>query len=248
MPDGVLPEPGGLPVDPDLRQRQLKLAGELGGVVGRLKLVMYFFEQILRDARIQMYNPPATHVTLLLSRRPRPGLDFGRAGKDNVIQLDRAYDPRQLLDLPVEARALGEFALDCWEWALPRLEGETDFPGDFLREKIEQFRVQGYALSNTLKPVGIAGSKAKARIHGTVSCARTVLRLEVAYQGKVLFEREIWDTPEQAFNIAYSKREVAVVDGALKVNGARQVHDHFLLPEAVFPLETLPADFLKTLI
>ena len=224
-------------------QRQLAYIRSISKVISRMNAPMIFFEYALQSSKIVMSAPPTTHVTLLLSRDPRPGLDYEDIGKVKNIQIDLEFDPAKLLDIPQTNKTLGEFALGCWEQAIQRLEAETDFPADFIREQMEMFRAQGYVLDNTLKPVTIVGTKAKARIHGEVGCARTVLKVEVAYRKKVLFERVIWDTPEQAFNIAYSKRECVVEGGQFKVRAARMG----LLPEASFPLETLPEEFLKTI-
>lgn len=64
------------------------------------------------------------------------------------------------------------------------------------------------------------------------------LRVEVAHRGDVLSERQIWVRPEPAFNVAHVDREILVEDGKLALN---------LVPEARFPLDGLPPNFLNTL-
>ncbi|MES2541941.1 MAG: hypothetical protein V4583_15375, partial [Pseudomonadota bacterium] len=98
-------------------------------------------------------------------------------------------------------------------------------------------------VGGTLKPQPITGSKAKARIHGKVSGARTELWVEVTHRKDVLFERKIWDTPAYAFNVAYYKRATVIEDGHFIIRAAPLN----LVPEARFPLDCLPQEFLKTL-
>lgn len=186
-----------------------------------------------------MHRPVTTAVWLVLTRKPSHSLQLAKGN----LQLDRPFDPLALLELPTDAEALGEFALGCWDWTLGRLETETDIPATFVRERMERFRAQGYAQANTLRPQRIVGSRAKARIHGVVTCARTVLRVEVSHRKEPLFERMIWDVPDLAFGIAYTPREIAVEDSQLKVREASLG----LLPEAAFPLDSLPSAFLRTL-
>ncbi|WP_208354464.1 hypothetical protein [Pseudaestuariivita rosea] len=209
-------------------------------VIDRMKILLIFFDYALREAKIEMKDPAVTTVWIGLSRNPKSELNVSK--KNLGIDLD--CDPADLTDIPKTAEALGEFALECWEKAIERLEVETDFPAAFVREQMDKFRAQGYAMGNSLKPAKIKGSKATARIHGKISCARTELFVEVSYRKHVLFERKIWDTPEQAFNIAYTRRDFVVEDGCFKVREAVLG----LLPEAVFPLDSLPDDFALTLV
>ncbi|MCB2130829.1 MAG: hypothetical protein KDE03_17625 [Rhodobacteraceae bacterium] len=241
--NGVLEVPCGLPEEPGARQKQLDLSWRLSRVIDRLKISWVVFEYALRAAKIEMKDPRTTTVWLTLSRFPNPDLISSKGN----LNIDRPYDPLKLLDIPLTAEAYGEFVLECWDWAIERLENETDFPADFIREQMAKFRAQGYAMGNTLKQVSIVGSKAKARIHGEISCVRTVLKVEVSYRGEILFERVIWDVPDQAFNTAYEQRKVIVENGQFKVLGARWFRDHFMLPEAAFPLDSLPEAFRKTL-
>lgn len=222
-------------------------ARTISKILDPMKIVSIFLSQELRQARIEMNTPPTIHVGIRLTRIPDPKLNHRTFGTTNSLWIDRPFDPDEFLNIQKTPEAMGEFVLGCWEWAMPRLEAETDFPGAFLREQIEKFRAQGYAMGSTLKPAAIKGSKARARVHGSVSCTRTILKVEVTYRKKRLFERVIWDVPEQAFNIAYSKREFAVEDGQFKVRGARPIGNQFLLPEVAFDLEGLLEDFLRTL-
>jgi hypothetical protein len=198
-----------------------------------------FLYYVLRDAKFTMQKPHVRRVYVTIARDPVPNLEVTR----HFVNSYRQLDPMLLLDIPNGPAALGEFAIECWESAFPRLEQETDFPVAVIRSHFDKFRKQGYAVGGTLKPQLIGGSKAKARIHGKVSGARTELWVEVTHRGDILFERKIWDTPDYAFNVAYYQRDSVVEDGHLIIRAAPLN----LVPEARFPLDSLPAEFLKTL-
>jgi hypothetical protein len=193
----------------------------------------------ISEAKITMHQPPVRKVFVTLARDPVEKLEITR----HFANFTRQLDPMQLLDIPEDSAALGEFSIGCWEAAFPTLEKETDLPVSFIRSQFEPFRQRGYAVGGTLKPQAIAGSKAKARIHGKVSGARTELKVEISIKGQVLFERLIWDTPQQAINVAYYPRDIVVEDGHLVVRAAALN----LVPEARFPLDSLPQEFQKTL-
>lgn len=238
---------GGLPHAERLssgKQGEAELAyiQSISGVVDRLKLLWIYFAYVIGDEKILMHKPVTEAVWLTLSRCPNESV----VRRKNTLHIGLKYDPADLLKLSQTSEGLGEFALTCWEAVLPRLETETDFPVKLMRTKIAQFRADNYTLTNTLKPVSIAGSKAKARIHGEVGCAQTRLMVEVSYRKKPLFERVIWETADQAFNIAYEKRDCVVEDGQFKVRVALPVMVKFLLPEAAFALDELPDAFLET--
>lgn len=231
-------------LDDPLATAQQKMWGQdhamrISQVKSRLKPLEIFLHYALRDSKITMQKPPVRKAYVTLSRDPVPDLAITR----HFVNFIRQYDPMQLLDIPHDAASYGEFAIECWEAALPKLEAETDFPTAFIRSQFDRFRKQGYAVGGTLKPQAIAGSKAKARIHGKVSGARTELWVEVTHRKDILFERKIWDTPDNAFNVAYYKRDTVIEDGHLIIRAAPLN----LVPEARFPLDSLPEEFLKTL-
>jgi hypothetical protein len=214
-------------------------ASRISQVKSRLSPLEIFLHYALRDAKITMQKPAVRKAYVTLARDPVPDLAITR----HFVNFTRQYDPMQLLDIPHDAASYGEFAIECWEAALPKLEAETDFPTAFIRPQFDRFRKQGYAVGGTLKPQPIIGSKAKARIHGKVSGARTELWVEVTHRKDILFERKIWDTPDYAFNVAYYQRDTVVQDGHLIIRPAPLN----LVPEARFPLDDLPEEFRKTL-
>jgi hypothetical protein len=226
-------------VKADVLQRSRGLAMRISGVTVQLRPLQIALRYALRSAKITMQKPPVRKVYVTLSRDPAPKLEATR----HFVKCGRQLDPMLLLDIPDDPAALGEFAIECWESAFPVLEQETDFPVAFIRSQFDKFRKQGYAVGGTLKPRLIGGSKAKARIHGKVSGARTELWVEVTHRGEILFERKIWDTPQYAFDVAYYQRDVVIQDGHLIIRAAPLN----LVPEARFPLDSLPAEFLKTL-
>lgn len=219
--------------------------GSISKVVSASSALMIFLESALRISKIEMLAPPTSDVWLTLTRQPRHKFEYSKRHK--LIQIDREYDPNLLLNIPYDTRSLGEFSIGCWEWALPYLALETDFPVNFVQQQLDRFRKEDYSIRNQMGESKISGSKAKARIYGSVSCAQTILNVAVSFRGEILFEREIWHNPQPAFTIAYTKREFAVENGCFKVLGARKVLDKYLLPEASFPLDGLPDSFLRTL-
>lgn len=219
--------------------RSKDLARRISEVRSKLHPLQAHLHYAMQSAKITMKTPPVRKAYVTLCRDRAAEMETTR----HFVAYRRQLDPMLLLDIPHDPAALGEFAIECWEAAFPAFERETDFPVDFVRSQFARFRKQGYAVGGTLKPQPITGSKAKARIHGKVSGARTQLWVEVAHRGVILFERQIWDTPEQAFNTAYMGRKIVVEDGHLIVRAATLN----LVPEARFPLDTLPAEFLKTL-
>lgn len=244
--DGGVPTMEDMPEDPAERRHVIATARAISKLLDRMKLAGIYLEYKLQEARIVMQDPPAERLSLVLTRCPEPdwSVSYGTLG------LDREFDPVKLLDLPHDAEVLGEFAIECWDWAIRRLEPETDIPAEFLRAQLEAFRRDRYTLSNQLNPVPIAGSKCKARVFGDITCASSVIKVEVAYRKKPLFERVIWDVPEQGFNVAYEKRDCVVEDGFFKVRpaGTAIVPGLGFTPEVCFPLDSLPEAFLETLI
>ncbi|MCB2130753.1 MAG: hypothetical protein KDE03_17235 [Rhodobacteraceae bacterium] len=242
-PEGITPDPNWTP--PPLPPGRIapNYFGAISGVVSSMNMLQIHFAYGLRALKLQMSDPPACEVLVQLTRQARPEPFFERG----FLFVDREYDPVKLLDMPYDAKVRGEFSIDCWEWGADQLERTTDFPADFVRKSIALFRHNNYAVEGVLGEQKIVGSKAKARIHGSVSATRTILRVKVTHRGQELFERVIWDVPEQAFNGAYERRTIVVEDGQFKVLGARWFRDHFMLPEAAFPLDSLPEAFRKTL-
>jgi hypothetical protein len=186
-----------------------------------------------------MRKPPVRKVYVTVARNLVPPLEVTR----HFVSSCRQLDPLLLLEIPNDPAALGEFAIECWEAAFPVLEQETDFPVALIRSQFDRFRKQGYAVAGTQKQQLIDGSKAKARIHGKVSGARTELWVEVIHRGDILFARKFWDTPHYAFNVAYCKRDIVIQDGYLIIRAAPLN----LVPETRFPLDSLPEEFLTTL-
>jgi hypothetical protein len=239
-PRGVMPNPYGIPDDPVEREYQLDLAAKLSEVIGSMKLSMIFLSYALQAAKIEMRTPQVRTIWLNLSLQAEQTVNVSKGN----LSIYREFDPIKLLEIPYDAESYGEFTINCWEWAANRLEAETDFPAEFVRDQMKKFRTKGYGITNTLKPQIIAGSKAKARIHGFVSCTQTVTKVEVSFRGQPLFERTIWDAPVQGFSVAYNRCEAIVEDGQFKVRGAAVD----LMPEASFLLDSLPEQFLKTLV
>ncbi len=223
----------------EIKTRSADMARRISEVKAKLRPLEAHLYYALLAAKITMQRPPVRKVYVMIARDVQEGLEMTR----HFTCYRRQLDPMFLLDIDHDPAALGEFSVRCWEGAFPTLERETDFPVDFVRSQFAAFRQQGYAVGGTLKPQSIGGSKAKARIHGKVSGTRAQLWVEVAHRGDILFERQIWDTPEQAFNTAYMGREILVEDGQLIIR-ATPLN---LVPEARFPLDSLPTEFLKTL-
>lgn len=236
---GLLPDTDDPSIGSEERIRNRDLAWRISIPTSSLQLVGAFFFYQLQKAKLQMLNPRASKALVYLSRRPEPDVRFVRG--DLYVEVDK--DPLVLLNLQNDAAEMGEFALECWEMAFPALSAQTDFPVEYVRGLMDRFREQNYAQGNTLKPQRILGSRAMARIHGVVSCARTVLKVEVSIDGEKLFERTIWDVPKQLFNVAYMERKIKVESGRLIVCPAALD----LAPETSFTLESLPEEFLKTL-
>jgi hypothetical protein len=237
--DSVLPDIYTLGDDPIAREDRRQLAQKLNAAIIRLRMVSVFFRHALAAAKIEMKHPPVNEVQLFLSK----GSLRDRSTYRKILIIFRNFDPLELLEIPYDAKSYGEFAIECWEWATKQLEAETDFPAQFVRDMLQRFRRNDYAVKSTLKPQKIVGSKAKARIHGVISCVHTVLKMEVSYRGKPLFERTIWESPAAEWVVAYQARSVLIEDGRLKVRGTPLDP----MPEASFALDTLPEEFLKTL-
>lgn len=236
---GLLPDPDDLTVGSEERTRNRDLARRITKPIMSMQIVGAFFHYLLKKDKLQMFRPKASEIFVYLSRCPEVDIKVNRGALFVEIQ----EDPLVLLGLPNHSAIMGEFALSCWEKAIPKLIDETDFPAEIFREYMEKFRSQNYSLRNTLKRQRILGSTAWARIHGTVSCARTIVSIEVTNRGQHLFEKVIWDVPEQLFNVAYTQRDILVEGQALKV-GAAGLN---FAPEVLFPLDSLPSEFLKTL-
>jgi hypothetical protein len=236
---GLLPNPEDTTIGSEERIRNKDLAWRISTQASKLQLVGAFFFYQLKKVDMIMARPPASRVLLYLSREPEPGV---RVTKGTLL-VAIAADPMKLLELSNDAAEMGEFALSCWERSFTILSAETDFPVLDIRPLMDAFRQQGYTQDNTLPLQPIGGSRAKARLHGKVSCARTLVWLEVRDGNRILFERLIWDAPQQIFNLAYMKREIEVDQHKLIVRAGPLN----LAPEVSLPLDSLPRDFLKTL-
>lgn len=239
-PVGVIPEPYGIPTDPVDRKYQAEIAPKLNAAINYLRTASIFFDDALAEASIEMKKPPTREICIVLSRNDE--LDWPK--RKGRLMLVRALDPLALLDIPYDAQAYGEFFIDCLEWMAQRLEIETDFPSLRMQEWIVRFRENGYAVDRSLKPQGVDGSKAKARIFGTMSCVSTALKVEISYRGKILFERTVWQESAPAWAVAFRPRNILVEDGRLKVRGIMRSDP---VPEVSFSLDSLPEEFLETL-
>lgn len=238
--ESALPDVYTLGNDEVAREDRRQLAQKLNTEIIRLRTLSVLFRYALAAAKIEMKNPPVNKIQLFLTK----GSARDRYTDKKILIMFRDFDPMRLLEIPYDAKSYGEFAIECWEWATTQLEADTDFPAQFVRDTLERFRRNEYAVKSTLKPQKIEGSKAKARIHGTISSVHTVLKMEVSHRGKPLFERTIWETQWSALVVAYQARRVLIEDGYLKVRGSPLDP----MSEASFPLNTLPEEFLKTLV
>lgn len=238
--DSVLPDVYTLGNDEVAREDRRQLAQKLNSEIIRLRTLSVFFRYALAAAKIEMKNPPVNRIQLFLTK----GSVRDRYTDKKILIMFRDFDPMRLLEIPYDAKSYGEFAIECWEWATTQLEADTDFPAPFVRDMLQRFRRNGYGVSSTLKPQKIDGSKAKARIHGTISSVHTILKMEVSHRGKPLFERTIWESPAAEWVVAYQARKVLIEDGHLKVRGSPLDP----MPKVSFPLDSLPEEFLKTLV
>lgn len=239
-PVGVIPEPYGIPSDPAERKYQAEIAPKLNEAINYLRTASIFFEDVLAEASVEMKKPPTREIYIVLSRND--DLDWPK--RKGRLTLVRALDPLALLNIPYDAQAYGEFFIDSLEWMAQRLEFETDFPSFQMQAWIERFRKDRYAVGRSLKAQGVGGSKARARIFGTISCVDTVLKVEISYRGETLFERTFWQESAPAWAVAFRPRNVLVEDGRLKIRGMMSSDP---VPEASFSLDSLPDEFLGTL-
>jgi len=157
---------------------------------------------------------------------------------------DYMWDPEDIIDFPIDAKALGEKAIEIVEDFLhmakfPYKPQFIDgFPFDIFEEAIEEFRREGYALRWRDKQASIIRTTLKADFIVKCSGEETTVKLAILYRKKELFRRHI-NTFRGGMISQANGHYVQLMQSGLSISNALNGH-----PVQIIPFTDLPDEVL----
>lgn len=145
----------------------------------------------LRAAKIVTTDPRIAELHIHLTNKPRDVPTYYRHGERWDLNVDIDCPAAELLAVPVENDALGEFFISVIKRGLDRASDYPELPRDLIMAGCEQFRKAGFAYPYVIGEDMIAGTKVKGCLTAKASCVLTARFLTVSYRGKQLFKTEL---------------------------------------------------------
>lgn len=155
---------------------------------------------------------------------------------------DFMWDPEDILNFTIDAKTLGEKAIEIVEDFLhmakiPYKPQFIDgFPFDIFEEAIEEFRRDGYALCWRDNQAGIIGTTLKADFIVKCSGEETTVDLAILYRKKELFRRHI-NTFRGGMISQANGHYVQLTKGGLSVSNVLNGHPNHIIPITDLPDE-----------